>query len=263
MKKNLIQGIVALACLVGPVNGSAQQVVLPESSREVQTDAGTRARMHMELSALYFQGGVPAVALEEASIAIDIDPSYALAYNMRALVYVSLRDFNSADADFRKALSLAPSDPEISNNYGWYLCLHKALPQEAMPHFQIAIQNPLYRTPDIALLNAGLCAMKSGDLAGARDYLTKTLVMGRESAPSAQLQLAKLAYMEGNAQEARNRLTEIMQQTGTLSSEALWLAIRVEHRLGNSAEEASLIAQLRRIYPNSTEYQELLRGNCD
>jgi type IV pilus assembly protein PilF len=132
-----------------------------------------------------------------------------------------------------------------------------------MSHFLAAIKNPLYGTPDFAYLNAGVCAMKTGDLATARDYLTKTLLMGRESMPAAQLQLAKLAYTEGNNQEARNRLMEIMKLTHTLSSDALWLAIRIEHRLDNKAEEASLVSQLRRLYPNSPEYQEFLRGNYD
>jgi len=263
MKKGFIQGIAVLLCLLGSTNGWAQTIV-PQSSLEVQTDARSRSRMHTELASLYFQEGVPAVALEEAGVAISIDASYPLAYSVRALVYASLRDFNSADADFTKALSLAPSDPEISNNYGWYLCQQKEQPQEAMPYFMEAIKNPLYGTPDIAYLNAGSCAMKSGDLVAARDYLVRVLSMGRnESAPVAQLQLAKLAYTEGNTQEARNRLMEIMQRVNVLPPEALWLGIRIEHRLGNKAEENSLVSQLRRQYPNSPEYQEFLKGTYD
>ena len=105
--------------------------------------------------------------------------------------------------------------------------------------------------------------MKTGDLVAARGYLIRALAMGRDSAPIAQLQLAKLAYTEGNIQEARNRLMEIMQRVNTLPPEVLWLGVRIEHRLGNKAEEASLVSQLRRLYPNSPEYQEFLKGNYD
>jgi len=262
MKKGFIQGIAVLFCILGLTDGLAQTIV-PQSSLDVQTDARSRARMHMELAALYFQEGVPSVALEEAGIAIDIDSSYPLAYSVRALVYASLRDFNSADADFKKALSLAPGDPEIGNNYGWYLCQQKELPQEAMPYFLNALKNPLYSTPDLAYLNAGTCIMKTGNLVAARDYLIKALSMGRDSAPVAQLQLARLAYTEGNTKEARNRLMEIMQRVNVLPPEVLWLGVRIEHRLGNKAEEASLVSQLRRLYPNSPEYQEFLKGNYD
>ncbi|MDR2165702.1 MAG: type IV pilus biogenesis/stability protein PilW [Zoogloeaceae bacterium] len=261
-RRHAAQWLFILACLWAHWPAGAQ-VVIPESSVTPQTDAGARARMHTELASLYFQEGVPSVALEEAGIAINVDPSYALAYSVRALVYASLRDFNSADADFRKALSLAPGDPEISNNYGWYLCEQRNRPQEAMAHFLNAIRNPLYGTPDIAYTNAGSCAMKAGDLVSARDYLTTAVRTGRGGALSAQLQLAKLAYQEGNMQEARNRLGEIIQRANTLPPDALWLGVRIEHKLGNRAEETSLVAQLRRLYPNSLEYQEFLKGNYD
>jgi type IV pilus assembly protein PilF len=39
--------------------------------------------------------------------------------------------------------------------------------------------------------------------------------------------------------------------------------VRVEHKLGNDAEEKSLTAQLRRMYPSSMEYQEFLKGRYE
>lgn len=42
--------------------------------------------------------------------------------------------------------------------------------------------------------------------------------------------------------------------------EILWLSLRVERRLGNKADEESLAAQLRRKFPDSSEYQEFLKG---
>ncbi|MDR2678092.1 MAG: type IV pilus biogenesis/stability protein PilW [Zoogloeaceae bacterium] len=255
-------GLLALGlALAAPL--AAQQVVVPESARETRSDTTSRAKLHTELGSLYFQEGVHSVALEETAIAISADPGYAPAYSLRALVYAALRDFVAADADFKKARSLAPGDPEIANNYGWYLCQYRNEPQAALPYFLDAIKNTLYSTPDIAYVNAGSCAMKSGDLVSAREYLISALRMGREGAPLAQLQLARLAYQEGNAREARNRLGEVTRNRNNLSPDILWLAIRIEHRLGNRAEEESLVAQLRRLYPNSDEYQEFLKGSYD
>ncbi|MDR1646556.1 MAG: type IV pilus biogenesis/stability protein PilW [Zoogloeaceae bacterium] len=255
-------GLLALGlALAAPL--AAQQVAIPGSAREARSDAGSRAKLHTELASLYFQEGVPSVALEETAIAISADPGYAPAYSVRALVYASLRDFAAADADFKKAMGLAPGDPEIANNYGWYLCQHRNEPQAAMPYFLNAIKNPLYSTPDIAYVNAGSCAMKGGDLAGAREYLISALRMGRDGALLAQLQLARLAYQEGNTKEARNRLAEITRNVNSLPPDVLWLSIRIEHRLGNRAEEESLVSQLRRLYPNSDEYQEFLKGRYD
>jgi type IV pilus assembly protein PilF len=44
-------------------------------------------------------------------------------------------------------------------------------------------------------------------------------------------------------------------------AEALWLAIRIERRLGNQPAEAAFVSQLRSRYPTSPEYQEFLKGN--
>jgi type IV pilus assembly protein PilF len=251
--------------IVAPVAPTQAQVVVPESSYNtssaVATDARTRARLHTELGSAYFQDGNVAVALEEVAIAIKIDPSYASAYSVRALIYATLREFSSADADFKKALGLAPGDPDVNNNYGWYLCQQDRA-RESITYFLNAIKNPLYSTPDMAYANAGTCALKAGDLEGARNYLFQALRMNGDGAPMAQLQLAKLNYLEGNLAEARNRLLDVLQQTQP-SPEALWLGVRIERKLGNRTEEGSLAAQLRRLYPASSEYQEFLKGNYE
>jgi type IV pilus assembly protein PilF len=45
--------------------------------------------------------------------------------------------------------------------------------------------------------------------------------------------------------------------------EMLWLLLRIERRLGNQADEQSLTTQLRRKFPDSAEYQELLKGHYE
>ncbi|MDR3322691.1 MAG: type IV pilus biogenesis/stability protein PilW [Zoogloeaceae bacterium] len=241
------------------------QVVIPQSNPSTATvsDARERARLHTELGSLYFQAGNEAVALEEIGIALEADASYASAYSVRGLVNASLRQYPEAEADFKKALSLAPGDPDVSNNYGWYLC-QQGRETESIAYFLVAVKNPLYRTPDMAYTNAGTCALRAGDREGARAYLSRALgFVGGNSAPVAQLQLAKLAYLENSLTEARNRLMEVMQAISQPPAEALWLGIRIERKLGNKSDEASMAAQLRRRYPASNEYQEFLKGHYD
>jgi type IV pilus assembly protein PilF len=242
------------------------QLVVPESthSNETVSSARNQAQIHTELAAMYFQAGSMSVALEETNIAITADPRYASAYGVRALVHTLLREFDRADADFKKALSFAPNDPDINNNYGWFLC-QRDRGRESFPHFLIAIKNPLYVTPERAYINAGSCAIKTGDLEGARAYLLQALqtVKDRESLALAQMQLISLAYKEDNLTEARNRLQEVLQAGVTPPPDALWMGIRVEHKLGHLSEEKSLAAQLKRLYPTSAEYQEYLTGKYE
>ena len=47
------------------------------------------------------------------------------------------------------------------------------------------------------------------------------------------------------------------------SAESLWLALRVERRLGQRVAEQSYATQLRRRFPGSPEYQALQRGKFD
>lgn len=223
-------------------------------------DIGTRAKMHTELGSLYFQDGNLIVALEELTMAVSINPNYAQAYSTRGLVLYYIKELESADKDFRKALDLDPKDPEISNNYGWFLC-QIGREKESIAFFQRAIKNPLYQTPETAYLNAAACYIKLDDLAAAEDYLGKTLRFNREN-PQALYHLAVISYKQGNYDAAKKRLLDVVRLTDP-SAETLGLFIKVSRRLGEKEDEASYTAQLRRKYPESREYTELLQGKSE
>lgn len=229
---------------------------------QVQRDPKVRARIHTELGAAYFQGGNMSTALDELRIAIDADPKFVQAYSIRGLVYAELKEYAKAEEDFRRALNIAPNDPEVNNNYGWYLC-DTGKPRESIAYFLNALKDPLYVTPDRAYTNAGACALKAGDLEGAQKYLLQAISMSRDSAPVARVQLAKLFYQRGIFDESRIYLMEAMKAMEQPPPDALWLGLRLERRLGNKAAESSYAAQLRSRYPTSPEYQSFLRGEFE
>ncbi|SDI70599.1 type IV pilus biogenesis/stability protein PilW [Propionivibrio dicarboxylicus] len=240
---------------------SPSPVYMPEAAQPaVPKDNRTRAKLHTELASLYFQSGNLIVALEELTIAISIDPDYAPAYSTRGLALYHIREFDSAEKDFRRALSLNEKDPEINNNYGWYLC-HTGKVRESIPYFEKAIRNPLYMTPEIAHLNAGACHAMLGELDTAEAYVRKTLRFSPDN-PQALFQLANISYQRGNVDAARAQLMSIVRSQEP-SAEVLWLLLRVERRLGDATAEASLASQLRRKYPDSQETQMLLKGNFE
>ena len=223
-------------------------------------DVVTRAKLHTELGALYFQSGNLIVALEELTIATSINPDYAPAYSTRGLVLYYIKELASAESDFKRALSIAGNDPEINNNYGWFLC-QTGKERESLPFFDKAMKNPLYQTPALAYLNAGACYIKLGELDIAEENIRKSLRLMPENAQGL-FQLAKILYLRGNYDAAREYLKNVTR-SGEPSAEVLWLYLRVERRLGNNSAESSLAAQLRRKYPDSPEYQEFLRGNFE
>lgn len=263
MKNALIRGSLAASllllspALVAQSSGGEERAGSMERSVK---DPRSRAKVHTELGALYFQEGNIPVAMEELTVAIHIDPTYAPAYSTRALVHHYLKEPEHAETNFRDALRHGPDDPEIANNYGWFLCQSRR-GEEAMPHFERALRNRLYQTPDRAHLNAGQCAMGLGKLELARSHLDTAYRLSGGS-PMVVLRLAELNYRSGLVDEARRQLSELVRKIEP-NAEALWLGVRLERKLGNREAEASYAAQLRRRYPASKEYQELLKGNYE
>jgi type IV pilus assembly protein PilF len=225
-------------------------------------DARERAKIHTELGAIYFQAGNNAVALDELQIAINSDLGYFPAYSVRGLVRLGLKEYDKAEGDFHRALDIAPNDPEVNNNYGWYLC-QTGKERQSIAYFLNALKSPLYETPDRAYTNAGACAVKAGDLEGAQNYLLKALQLSRDGAMTARLELAKLFYRRGILDESRIYLNDSLRMMEPPSADALWLGLRLERKLGNRGAEAGYASQLRSRYPSSPEYQEFLKGSFE
>ena len=259
----LLAGLVAASCLAPSAVWAqkSEQAAPSDSLTPAQPkDITTRAKAHTELGSLYFQNGNLIVALEELTIAVSINPNYAQAYSTRGLVLYHVNELASAEKDFSRALSLDGKDPEINNNYGWFLC-QTGREKESIAYFQRAIGNPLYQTPETAYLNAGACYIKLGELAAAEDYVRKTLRFSRDN-PQALFLLGRINYQRGNYDAARENLKSVIRQVEP-DAATLWLLLRIEHRAGDAVAEGSLIAQLRRKFPDTPEYQEFLKGNFE
>lgn len=257
LKKTLIVFVVSLfatsSAMAQRDSDSGQQ---PQQS---QFDAKKSAKLHTELGSRYFLAGQNTFALEEMNIALAADDSYFPAYGVRGLIFAMLKEYTKAEADFQRAMSLAPNDPDVNNNYGWYLC-ETGKERQSIVYYLNALKNPLYVTPERAYANAGRCALKAGDLEGAENYLQQALRLASDGAPETRLQMASLYYQRAAYENARRLLNEALKQMEPPTASALWLGVRVERKLGNKVTEGGYAAQLRSRYPNSLEYQEFLNG---
>jgi type IV pilus assembly protein PilF len=224
------------------------------------TDARNRARVRAELAALYYGRGSMAIALEELRAAAAADPSYPLTYSLFGLVYMELRENQLAQTNFERALSLSPTDPDINHNYGLFLC-QTGREGESIRYFMQAVSNPLYPAPWRSYSAAGVCSLRKNDLKQAEDYFQRALRQ-EPNDPPALLQLGQIRYRQGGLEEARKlvgRFNKLVEPT----AESLWLALRIERKLGERVAEASYANQLRRRFAVSREYQQLQRGEYD
>jgi len=230
----------------------------PANSNE-ETPAQKLARVHTQLAAGYYARNQQNVALEELNEALKVDPKYAPAHNVLGLIYMELKEDAKAEQAFKKAIELAPQDPEVRNNYGWYLCT-KGETKRAIENFNLAARHPLYRTPDVALVNAGQCSARIGEVKEAESYFRQALAL-QPNAILASYGLAEIAFKRSNFGEARDHLKNVMRAPNPPAA-ALLIGACVEKKLGDRVAELSYSQQLRNRYPESKEFKDLQAGWC-
>jgi type IV pilus assembly protein PilF len=230
------------------------------SAQNPVTDSRQRAKAHTELGQMYLKQGRFDVALDEAKIALEAEGGYAPAYNLSAQTYMAMRQDGLADASFNNALRLAPNDPEINNNYGWFLCLTGKVKQ-SFAHFDVALKNPLYQTPELVLNNAGVCHMMNQDDVKGESYLLRSLKLNPNNLRAYYL-LADIEYRRGRFEDARDWLKKLHGKIEP-TPETVWLSLRIDRKLGDRKSEAANMGVLRSKFRDSPEYVLMMRGEFD
>lgn len=255
--------LVAAGMLAGCASpgGQSGKAELPTASD--RTAAQRKVDIRMQLAAGYFQQGQYPVALDEVKLALAADPNHAEAYGMRGLIYQQMGETGLAEDNFVRARKLAPGSPELANNYGSFLCQNGRV-KEALPLFDAALNNRAYRTPASAANNAGSCALKIKDYASAERYLLQAMQLTPDL-PATNANLARMYFEKGDHVRAGfyiARLNKVAKME-SLTADVLWLAIKVQHKLGDTDAEAGWATQLRRHHSGSAEYAAYQRGAFD
>jgi type IV pilus assembly protein PilF len=103
--------------------------------------------------------------------------------------------------------------------------------------------------------------MRKGNAKDAEQFFLRALQQQPDDLPSL-LQLGQIRYRQGSLDEARKLVTRY-NRIQEPTAESLWLALRIERKLGERVAETSFANQLRRRFTNSREYQQLQRGEYD
>jgi type IV pilus assembly protein PilF len=244
-----------LAACASPQRSGAQD---PASA--AASDAQRRADAHLQLALAYYQQAQWQIALDEVALALQAAPRQSDALSMRGLIYMAFGRQELAGADFREALRSAPDRPEYLNNYAWYLC-QDGQAQASLQWFERAVRRPDYRSPEKALNNAGSCSLKAGDAVAAKAYFLRAVEIQPANARS-NAELAKIYFNDGDYARARFHAAHATA-VATPDVDALWLAIKVARKSDQPSTETKLLAQLRRLYPDSAEYAAYQRGAFD
>lgn len=260
MKRAIVIFFAALFAGCAGTNTGPGPSTVPVSEQAPAGLAERSAKTHTELGTLYLQAGNLAVALEEARLAAAIDPGYAPAFDLMGLLHMMLNEMPQARTAFERAIQLAPGDPQIANDYGWFLC-QSGREQEAFKYFEAAARNPLYKTPTRPYTNAGLCYLRIKDEKTAEVNFQRAVMVDGSNA-QAVYHLSNLAYQRGDYPNAKKFLGELHRMMEP-NAESLWLGVRIERKIGDRQAEASYSSQLRRKFAGTPEHQALLQGKYE
>jgi type IV pilus assembly protein PilF len=220
-----------------------------------------RARLRLELAGLYFSRGQTATALDELRAALAAKPDLWEAYSLRGLILGSMGDVQGAEDSFRRALQLNPRAGDAMHNYGWFLCQQRRF-DDADAQFRNALAQPGYAEPNRTLLAQGVCQARAGRWADAERTLSRSYELDPAN-PVTAYNLGEVLLKRGELERARFYVRRVNAVPEQVSAQSLWLAIRIERRLGNQEQVLDFGRQLRERFPQSTEALQYERGRFD
>lgn len=260
MRQLALVGSLLVAALVGcAVPPAAPRSEVRTASDT--TDVERRARVRLELASAYFGRGQTETALDEVKQALVAKPDYVEAYNLRGLIYARMGEPRLAEESFRSALQFNPRDADTLHNFGWYLCQQQRYPEAAEQFAQVLAQ-PQYRDAQRTLLAQGACQARAGQLPEAERTLARAYEMD-PSNPVVAYNLSEVLYRRGEYERARFYVRRINQQAELSNAQTLWLAARIENRLGNRAQVEDFGRQLRGRFPQAPETLAFERRRFD
>lgn len=212
------------------------------------------AKIYVEMGIAYMREGQDEVAMKKLRRAIEVDPNSPDAHNVLAILYERLGETERAGKHYGRAAALNPRDPFIRNARGSFFCKQGEY-ESALQEFDLALENPLYSTPWVALTNAGLCLERAGDKVKAEDYYRRALSENKRYAP-ALFQMAELTFEQHSDMSSRaylERFHSVMPATAA----SLWLGVQVESRLGDRVKAVEYKRQLLKDFPDAPEIQAL------
>lgn len=227
------------------------------SSKNTANDPKQAAALNAQLAIEYLKLDKLASARDFAERALKQDPDSANVQLSAGLVYERLNEMPKAEHAYSAAARIGRRDPNMQNNYAGFLCRTGKTAAGEKLFAQVA-RDPLYQTPEVALVNAGVCLHSAGDVVDAERYFDRALAI-RPNMPEAQLQLANIAFERGDAAHAR----EIIQRDLSVNpptAELLWLGLRVERKLGDSAAAANFARRIQVEFPDSEQARRMRSG---
>lgn len=239
-----------VALLAGCVTSSSSPAKQKASPRKA-------AMYNTQLAIIYMREGRMDLAQNKLAEALKQAPHLVDVHNALALYYERIGRIQEADHQYKLSLEYSEGNPDTLNNYGAFLC-RQGKYRESLKYFVRASNNIDYSTPDKALANAGLCALKIPDQALAKKYLKQALAINNDLG-QALWQLGLISFQEQKYTQANNYLSRLVSLTQRPSARMLWVAIEAAWASGHQKNAEHYGRELLKLYPDSQEAQKFIQ----
>lgn len=224
------------------------------SSTKRKKEKGDASNYNMQLGMAYLNQGDLGLAKEKLDRAVAENPGDPNVHSAMAMLQDRLGHPEQADKEFKAALNLGPRSPDVLNNYAVYLC-RNGRTDEGVKSFEEAAHNALYRTPEAAYTNAGVCLRGAKRDTQAAMSFQRALQVKPNFAEAAY-QLADLDFQRGEVQDARETVDRFISSFEA-TPDLLLLGVRIARKQGDRLAEEQFARKLRLDFPASDQARAL------
>jgi type IV pilus assembly protein PilF len=244
--------VLAATLLVGCVTSNS------EGGKPLKQDdpKEAAAKYNIQLGTAYLQQGNYPLAREKLERSLKQNPKDADVHTSLGLLYDRTGDPKLADRHFREALRLEPNKPDISNNYAIYLCKNGRT-EEGVERFMTVAASKYYRTPEVALTNAGVCLRAAKRLDEAQEKFSGA-IKARPNYSEATVQLASLFLERERIAEAR-KVVDTYVGAFKPDPDVLLIGVTVARAARDRMSEEKYARTLRLEFPDSAQARALKR----
>jgi len=226
--------------------------------RKQEDPTEAAAKTNIQLGVAYLKQGNYPLAKEKLERSLKQNPKDPDVHTSLATLYDRVNEPKLADKHFREALRLAPTNPDISNNYAVYLCKNGRV-EEGVERFSIVATNKYYRTPEVALSNAGVCLRGAKRFDEAQQMFTRAIKV-RPNYSEPTVQLATMHLERGQLVEAR-KVVDTYLGAFRPDPDVLLAAVTVARAAKDKMGEEKFSRTLRLEFPDSAQARALKRGS--
>ncbi len=225
-----------------------------QSPSKKPADKTKQAEINTQLGIEYLREGIYETSHQKLEKALKQDSRYAPAHDAIAVLYEQIGDPDKAETHYKRSLALDRKNASTLNNYGQFLCRQNKL-EQAESYFLKAVEDNLYRYPEMIYTNAGICAAKTPNLRKAENYYRKALTSNKKYPPALK-EMVRLSFSQDNYLGARAYLQRYEAQ-GPLTAELLWIAVLTEKQLGDRIALSKYKLLLKKKFPDSAQANQL------